>query len=211
MDSRPLTVNRRSSATEHQFSPAENQPNGNTGNPINFGWGDKIAPRIGAAWDVFRDGRMKVFGSYGQFYDQMKLNVAISSFEGSTGRSAGTLWMTPNIGTINPAFNSGGRYCVGPNASSGANFAGAALARIDFPGRTRTCARSTPRAQSVAPRKKASPWPEAVRATRTNPCVRCGLPPAKNLASKRVGIAAVSIMCSKRSALFNPNVGEIPS
>jgi len=40
--------------------------------PIDFGWGDKIAPRIGAAWDVFKDGRMKVFGSYGKFYDIMK-------------------------------------------------------------------------------------------------------------------------------------------
>ena len=50
--------------------------------PINFGWKDKIAPRIGVAWDVFRDGKLKIFGGYGVFYDQMKLNVAISSFGG---------------------------------------------------------------------------------------------------------------------------------
>jgi hypothetical protein len=34
------------------------------------------------AWDVFPDGKLKIFGGYGQFYDQMKLNVAISSFGG---------------------------------------------------------------------------------------------------------------------------------
>ena len=42
----------------------------------------KIAPRIGAAWDVFQDGRLKVFGSYGVFNDQMKLNLALGSFGG---------------------------------------------------------------------------------------------------------------------------------
>jgi hypothetical protein len=59
---------------DKEYLPAENQPTGTKGNPINFSWGDKIAPRIGAAWDVLKNGKLKVFGSYGVFYDIMKLN-----------------------------------------------------------------------------------------------------------------------------------------
>lgn len=94
--------------------------------PINFGWGDKIAPRIGAAWDVFKDGRMKVFGSYGQFYDQMKLNLAISSFGGQWWQNCTYALNTTNYTSIIPAFNNSTpqRYCVGPDQSSQANWLG---------------------------------------------------------------------------------------
>jgi hypothetical protein len=51
-------------------------------NPVEFGWGDKIAPRLGAAWDVRGDGRWKLSGSYGVFYDLMKYNLARSAFGG---------------------------------------------------------------------------------------------------------------------------------
>lgn len=51
-------------------------------NPIEFGWGDKLAPRIGAAWDIRGDGRWKLSGSYGLFYDLMKYNLARSAFGG---------------------------------------------------------------------------------------------------------------------------------
>lgn len=50
--------------------------------PINFGWGDKIAPRLGFAYDIFGDGRTKVFASYGQFYDRLKFNLPRGSFGG---------------------------------------------------------------------------------------------------------------------------------
>jgi hypothetical protein len=49
-------------------------------NPISFGWGDKIAPRIGAAWDMFGDGKWKLSGSFGYFYDSMKYELARGSF-----------------------------------------------------------------------------------------------------------------------------------
>ena len=106
---------------EHQYLPGE----GGLGpRPIDFGWGSEIAPRIGAVWDVFKDGRMKVFGSYGKFYDTMKLNLAISSFGGQYWQNCTYLLNTSNLSAINPAFGSNGRYCEGSSASSEANFAG---------------------------------------------------------------------------------------
>ncbi len=51
-------------------------------NPIRFGWGDKIAPRFGGAWDVLGNAKWKLSASYGHFYDTMKYELARSSFGG---------------------------------------------------------------------------------------------------------------------------------
>lgn len=96
-------------------------------NPIGFGWGDKVAPRIGVAWDVFRDGKLKLFGDYGKFFDIMKLNVAISSFGGQYWNDCIYTLDTSNLSTIVPALDSAGRFCAGKNATdtaTGANWAG---------------------------------------------------------------------------------------
>jgi hypothetical protein len=50
--------------------------------PISFGFGDKIAPRVGFAWDLFGDNNTKIFGSYGLYYDVMKLEMANGSYGG---------------------------------------------------------------------------------------------------------------------------------
>ena len=50
--------------------------------PIQFAFGDKIAPRVGFAWDIFGDNSTKVFGSYGLYYDVMKLEMANGSYGG---------------------------------------------------------------------------------------------------------------------------------
>jgi len=45
---------------------------------IDFSWGDKIEPRLGAAWSP--NGKMKIFGSYGVVNDVMKLLLAQTSW-----------------------------------------------------------------------------------------------------------------------------------
>jgi Carboxypeptidase regulatory-like domain len=109
---------------EHEYLPAEDQPAGGISQPIKFGWGDKIAPRIGAAWDPLQNGKWKIFGSYGKFFDIMKLNLAISSFGGQYWNNCYYALNTQDLSSIVPVFNDAGRYCggAGATATTPANF-----------------------------------------------------------------------------------------
>jgi outer membrane receptor protein involved in Fe transport len=109
---------------EKEYLPGEAVGNGAPAKPINFGWGDKIAIRVGGAWDVFQNGKLKVFGGFGQFYDQMKLNVAISSFGGQYWNNCVYALNTDQLSTIVPQFNSDGRYCPSGDTSTQALFTG---------------------------------------------------------------------------------------
>ena len=42
---------------------------------ITFGWGDKVSPRVGFAYDVKGDSKWKAYGSWGVFYDIEKLDM----------------------------------------------------------------------------------------------------------------------------------------
>jgi hypothetical protein len=55
---------------------------GQESNGIKFGFGDKIAPRIGFAWDVTGNGRWKAYGSFGRFFDITKLEMPRGSLGG---------------------------------------------------------------------------------------------------------------------------------
>jgi hypothetical protein len=50
---------------------------------IHFNFGDKIAPRLGATYDVRGDGKWKLYGGYGKFYDVMKLELPRGLFGAS--------------------------------------------------------------------------------------------------------------------------------
>ena len=70
--------------TENEIAPSYADPiYGYSADAIKFGFGDKLAPRAGFAWDVKGDGRWKVYGSWGIFYDILKLDLARQSFGGA--------------------------------------------------------------------------------------------------------------------------------
>jgi len=47
---------------------------------VEFGWGDKIAPRIGGAYDLLHNGKLKLSASYGKFFDITKMDLTRSKF-----------------------------------------------------------------------------------------------------------------------------------
>ena len=63
--------------------------------PVQFDFTDKFAPRVGFAYDVFGDSSLKLFGSFGVYYDVMKLEMA----EGSYG---GFKWLSHYYDIVNP-------------------------------------------------------------------------------------------------------------
>jgi hypothetical protein len=50
--------------------------------PVSFNFFDKFAPRVGFAYDIFGDSSLKIFGSFGIYYDVMKLEAAEGSYGG---------------------------------------------------------------------------------------------------------------------------------
>ncbi len=56
--------------------------------PVNFGFSDKISPRVGFIYDVFGNSSLKVFGSFAIYQDVMKLNMAANALGGFKWRSA---------------------------------------------------------------------------------------------------------------------------
>jgi len=68
--------------TERERVPAFRTDLGGEKYPIDFGFGEKLAPRLGFAYDIKGDGRWKAYGSWGIFYDIMKLELPRGAFGG---------------------------------------------------------------------------------------------------------------------------------
>lgn len=113
---------------EKENVPSENNAAGLPTNPISFGWNDKVAPRIGFAWDPWQNGKTKIFGSYGSFTDMMKLNLAIGSFGGQYWQNCAYALSDPDLADVNPQFDTNGRYC----SDNSANFGGTTPQGLTF-------------------------------------------------------------------------------
>jgi Carboxypeptidase regulatory-like domain/TonB-dependent Receptor Plug Domain len=75
--------------------------------PINFGWGDKIAPRFGLSFDLTGKGKTKIFANFGRFYDRLKFELPRGSFGGDFFRQD-YFEIFANSGPFRTAFTTAG-------------------------------------------------------------------------------------------------------
>jgi hypothetical protein len=94
-----LTIN-AGVRTENENVPAYSNAEGIPSNPIDFKWKDKTAPRLGFSYDLKGDGRSKVYGTWGLFYDIFKLNLPRGSFGGDKWTSYFFTLDTPNFESL---------------------------------------------------------------------------------------------------------------
>ncbi len=75
--------------TEREYLPSYTDDPALKGiKPIEFKFDDKLAPRVGFVYDVFGDANLKIFGSYGLYFDVMKLYSAANTFGGFKWKGA---------------------------------------------------------------------------------------------------------------------------
>jgi hypothetical protein len=80
--------------TEHERVP--NFGTVGAASPIDFGFGDKLAPRLGFAYDWAGDGKLKLYGSFGRYYDVMKYEMPRGSFGGDKWVDFYYTWDNPD-------------------------------------------------------------------------------------------------------------------
>jgi Carboxypeptidase regulatory-like domain/TonB dependent receptor-like, beta-barrel len=97
-----LTIN-AGLRTEQESVPIYGEVPGIEAKPIEFGFGQKLAPRLGFAYDVKGDGRTKVYGSWGIFYDIFKLELPRGSYGGDKWTEYYYTLDTPDWTTVNTA------------------------------------------------------------------------------------------------------------
>ena len=114
---------------------------------VQFGWGDKIAPRLGVAYDLLHNGKVKVYGSYGKFFDIMKMNLARGSFGSDYWHQCVYTLDFTDYTTITPTLNSlAGCPASGP--APGVTV-GRFIENVDF-----RATKADPRDPAVDPRMK---------------------------------------------------------
>jgi Carboxypeptidase regulatory-like domain/TonB dependent receptor/TonB-dependent Receptor Plug Domain len=97
-----LTINlglRTENETVPSFSLDPNIPT----TAIEWSFGDKLAPRAGFAYDLKGDGKTKLYGSWGIFYDIFKLELPLGSFGGQKWLEYYYSLDTPDWTALDPA------------------------------------------------------------------------------------------------------------
>jgi hypothetical protein len=98
--------------TEREFLPSFDPKIQVT--PIEFGFGSKMAPRLGFAYDPKGDGRMRFGASWGLYYDIMKYEMPRGSFGGDKWLDNVYTLDNPNIFNIKPGAPGGFGQCQCP-------------------------------------------------------------------------------------------------
>ena len=83
--------------TENEWVPSVNRALKDYA--FHFGFADKIAPRLGASYDVFGDGRLKLYGSWGRYFDWVKYELSRGSYGGDYWRIYYRTLDSPNVFT----------------------------------------------------------------------------------------------------------------
>jgi outer membrane receptor protein involved in Fe transport len=75
---------------------------------LDFDFGDTVAPRVGFTWDVFQNGRSKLYGHFGRFYESVPLDINVRAF--GNERFNFYYFYYPEDGSIPTAQNPGEHY-----------------------------------------------------------------------------------------------------
>jgi hypothetical protein len=97
---------------------------------ISFSYGQKVAPRIGGAYDVLHNNKLKVYASYGQFYDIIKYSLPSGSFGGQYWHDCAYAWDDYNYSTITPT-SPGNHSCPASGPAPGVNV-GSFIENLDY-------------------------------------------------------------------------------
>ena len=114
---------------------------------VHFGWGDKIGPRLGGAYDLLHNGKVKVYASYGQFYDIMKLGLARGSFGSDYWHNCVYAMDDTDYTKITPSYPAGGG-CPATGPAPGVNV-GRFIENVDF-----RATKADPRDPAISPSMK---------------------------------------------------------
>jgi outer membrane receptor protein involved in Fe transport len=114
---------------------------------VEFGWGDKIAPRLGGAYDLLHNGKVKIFASYGKFYDIMKMGLARGSFGSDYWHECIYALDDTNYSAITPTSHQGGG-CPASGPAPGVSV-GRFIENVDF-----RATKADPRDPAISPTMK---------------------------------------------------------
>jgi len=92
------------------------------GRELDFDFGDMVAPRVGFTWDVAKNGRSKLYGHFGRFYESVPLDINARAFGNEQFNffyfyypDGGSLPTAANPGTHFYTYRLGGGTLVDPD------------------------------------------------------------------------------------------------
>ena len=88
--------------TENESVPSYTTSDGIAPVAIEWGFGQKLAPRLGFAYDLAGDGKTKLYGNWGIYYDIFKLELPQGSFGGQKWLEYYYTLDTPNFESLDP-------------------------------------------------------------------------------------------------------------